>query len=536
MQNPINNNRYAEYCRKSSDSEDRQVQSIPDQQKELMPLRIARQANVVKSYGESQSAKKPGRPYFNEMIKLIEEGKIDGIICWKINRLARNPIDGGKIQWLLQTGKLKSILTPGKEYLPTDNVLMMAVELGMANQFILDLSKDVTRGMNTKVQKGWRPVKAPLGYLNDPVGLRGEKRIFKDPERFELVQKMWKLMLTGNYTIRRLRDIITNEWGLRSRQNNNTLSLGGLYRIFTNSFYYGEFTYHGEVFQGKHEPMISKVEFDRVQQVLGRAGKPRPKYKRLPFNGLIQCGECGAMITSDEKIKDIKATGEVRSYIYHHCTKKKKDTLCYQKPIKHEELVKQVNAYLNLITIPEEFLHWTREVLKANNEQEEYDRTLMLENHRKNYDSCLKRIDNLINLYISGDNADKELLTEEEFKNQKNALVAEKGQIEAQMKKIGERVNDWMDLTEKTFEFATYAKSFFEKADYEQKTDILRAFGQNFTLLDGKLDITLAKPFLVLKNGLTEASIQMAMSEPAKLLQPIGKNRPLETVFSHWSG
>ncbi len=255
MQNKSNASKYIEYCRKSSDSEDRQVQSIPDQLKELMPLRIARQANVIKSYGESQSAKKPGRPYFNEMIKMVEDGKADGIICWKINRLARNPIDGGKIQWLLQTGKLKSILTPGKEYLPTDNVLMMAVELGMANQFILDLSKDVTRGMNTKVQKGWRPVKAPLGYLNDPVGLRGEKRIFKDPERFELVQKMWKLMLSGNYTIRRLRDVITNEWGLRSRQNNNTLSLGGLYRIFTNSFYYGEFTYHGEVFQGKHEPM-----------------------------------------------------------------------------------------------------------------------------------------------------------------------------------------------------------------------------------------------------------------------------------------
>ncbi len=79
-------------------------------------------------------------------------------------------------------------------------------------------------------------------------------------------------------------------------------------------------------------------------------------------------------------------------------------------------------------------------MLKSNNEQEEHDRTLMLENHRKNYDSCLKRIDNLINLYISGDNADKELLTEDEFKSQKNGLVAEKAQIESQMRQVGERL------------------------------------------------------------------------------------------------
>ena len=535
MQQLTNNNRYVEYCRKSSDSEDRQVQSIPDQQKELAPLRIARRAKVVKCFGESQSAKKPGRPYFDEMIKMVEEGKIDGIICWKINRLARNPIDGGKIQWLLQTGKLKSILTPGKEYLPTDNVLMMAVELGMANQFILDLSKDVSRGMKTKVQKGWRPVKAPLGYLNDPIGLRGDKKVFKDPIRFELVQKMWRLMLTGNYTIRRLHGVATNEWGLRTKKQ-KVLSLGGLYRIFTNSFYYGEFTYHDEVFQGKHEAMINKIEFDRVQQILGRAGKPRPKYKRLPFNGLIRCGECDAMITSDEKLKTIKATGELKSYVYHHCTKKKKDIVCNQSPIKHEELIKQVNAYLDSITIPEEFLEWTRGVLHSNNEQEEHDRTVILENHRKNYDDCLKRIDNLINLYISADNADKELLTEDEFKNQKNSLVSEKAQIEQRMQQVGERVNEWMDLTEKTFEFATYAKIRFEKADYEQKTDILSALGQNFVLCDGKLDITLAKPFLALKNGLAKPSIQMSMSEPMKYVQHNVKNHPLEMVFSHWSG
>ncbi len=530
-----NKYRYIMYCRKSTDSEDRQVQSIPDQKKELAPLVESKQLNVIKVMGESQSAKKPGRPEFNEMIRMIEEGKADGIICWKVNRLARNPIDGGKIQWLLQQGVLKSIIMPGKEHLPSDNVLMMAVELGVANQFILDLSKDIVRGMKSKVDKGWRPMRAPIGYVNDKYGLRGEKRIFKDPERFPLVRKMWDTMLSGSYTIRQVRDKAVKEWGLRGKDG-EILSLSGAYKIFTNPFYYGEFTYNDELFQGKHDIMISKIEFDRVQSILGKAGKPRPKYKRLPFNGVINCGECRAMITSDEKSKYIHSTGETKSYIYHHCTKRKKDTECHQKPIKHEELVNQINTYLDLITIPEEFLQWTREVLRSNNEQEEQNRSLILNNHRKNYDDCLKRIDNLINLYISQDNANKELLTEDEFKNQKNGLIAEKGQIEGQIRKVEQGVNEWMDLTEKTFEFATYARARFETADFEGKTQILGVIGQNFSLIDGKLDITLAKPFLILKNGLTNISLQKVMSEPALRVGIQRENAPLGGAYFSWSG
>ena len=38
---------------------------------------------------------------------MIESGKVDAILCWKIDRLTRNPVDGGQIQWLLQNNKIK---------------------------------------------------------------------------------------------------------------------------------------------------------------------------------------------------------------------------------------------------------------------------------------------------------------------------------------------------------------------------------------------------------------------------------------------
>lgn len=200
--------RFILYARKSTDREDKQVQSIQDQIKVLTDIARDRGYTIVETIQESASAKAPGRPLFNTMLGNIKAGKADGILCWKIDRLCRNPIDGGSIQWMLQQGQLKIIQTIEKAYNPDDNVLIFSVETGVANQYIIDLRKNVTRGMNSKVEKGWMPGKTPVGYLNDPV----TRTIVNDPERFFIVKKAWETMAMGCYSVPQILEIATKEW------------------------------------------------------------------------------------------------------------------------------------------------------------------------------------------------------------------------------------------------------------------------------------------------------------------------------------
>jgi DNA invertase Pin-like site-specific DNA recombinase len=155
------------YCRKSSiEDSGRQVASIGDQKDALAKMIEAEKLNIVREpFSEEMSAKNPGRPIFNEMLDQIEQGKANAIACWAVNRLYRNPVDEGRLRWMLQKGIIKVIKTPSREFYPDDAGLLMGVEGCQATDYVIRLSKDVKRGLNGRVAKGWRPSLAPIGYL-----------------------------------------------------------------------------------------------------------------------------------------------------------------------------------------------------------------------------------------------------------------------------------------------------------------------------------------------------------------------------------
>ena len=88
------------YARKSTDVEDKQMRSIPDQLLELREFAKREEIDIVEEFTEAKTAKVPGREVFNAMVERLEKGEASGILSWHPDRLARNSVDGGKIIYL----------------------------------------------------------------------------------------------------------------------------------------------------------------------------------------------------------------------------------------------------------------------------------------------------------------------------------------------------------------------------------------------------------------------------------------------------
>jgi len=187
--------RYFIYCRKSSEAEDRQIASIESQLTTLERQFVGRSdIEIIGIYQEAFSAKAPGRPKFSEMMARVERQEADGIVAWAPDRLARNSIDGGRLIYMLDIGKLRDLKFATYTFENnSQGKFMLQIMFGQSKYYSDALSENVKRGNRTKIEKGWRPNQAPLGYLNDPV----TKTIIKDPLHFPLVRNMFDLMLTG---------------------------------------------------------------------------------------------------------------------------------------------------------------------------------------------------------------------------------------------------------------------------------------------------------------------------------------------------
>lgn len=302
------------YCRKSTDVEDKQVLSIEAQLTELREFAKRESLVVIEEFIEKQTAKIPGRPIFDSMIERIEKGEASGILAWHPDRLARNSVDGGRIIYLLDTGKLQSLKFPTHWFENTpQGKFVLQIAFGQSKYYVDNLSENVKRGNRQKLRRGEWPNWAPPGYKND----KNTRSIVVDPEKPPLVKKLFEEYSTGKYTLREMEKLCLN-WRLFSR-NNKPLHISSIQRILRNSFYIELMKYNGEVFEGKHKPIISKKLFESVQKVIASKSKKIEfgKY-HFVFRDLgMRCGECGLSITAE---KHIKKSG--REFSYYRCTKK----------------------------------------------------------------------------------------------------------------------------------------------------------------------------------------------------------------------
>jgi len=407
--------KYFIYCRKSSEDEERQILSIEAQFTELREFAKQNNLFVVKEYYESKTAKEPGREVFNFMLSEIEKGVASGILAWNPDRLARNSIDGGRIIYLVDTGKITSLKFPTFWFEPTpQGKFMLSVAFGQAKYYTDNLRENILRGIRQKIRRGELSAKAPLGYFNEP----RLRTIEPDKKTFNKVKEILRAFATGNYTLTQVQSKMFS-LGLVGARSGKKMPLSSVEHILKNPFYYGHFLYRGELHQGSHKPMVTKKLFDKIQQALKDNGKPRKKRKEKKEFLLLnfaRCGECGYCVTADRKIKK-----SGKEYVYYFCTRKSKIQKCQQNRFLREEvLTKQVKENCQKVSLPDD---WREKYFAKVNEwgkKNSQSSNLFAQNLKTELFAIKTKIDRLMDGYLEGS---FELA---EFQEKKNKLMAEK--------------------------------------------------------------------------------------------------------------
>jgi len=477
------------YCRKSEEAEDRQVQSIDDQLRAAEQIKARKSVTVLETFTEARSAKMPGRSEFNRMIEFIHSRKdIKGVICWKLNRLSRNPKDEGTIRWLLQSGEIEEIVTPEKTYTMVDSDFIMAIEGAQAQRFINDLRKDTARGIQSKLDKGMVPILAPPGYRNTTEKRQGERHIEAHPIYFDLMKKLFELFLTGNYSVEGLHKKV-KELGIKNSRN-QIFSKTQLHKALRDPFYTGtRFIYVKRLYtNGTHPAMITDEQYDLIQEILSNRSRPR-YFTHVGFlNGIVRCGECNGMITAEVHRKKYK-NGKTQEFAYYRCTKRKKEIKCSQPYIAVDKLDRQAIAYLKTIKLSPRFVDWAIKWLKVMHKEQQNIKESKLIATEDSYNDVNKKLDRLVELMISG------VITAKEGSEKKQLLEDEKKRLFDILSKIDIHATEWTNLTIQTFNFVKIAQDKFEFGTIEQKKTILKVIGSNLVLKDRQLTITLRTPF-----------------------------------------
>jgi DNA invertase Pin-like site-specific DNA recombinase len=301
----ITNMKYVMYSRKSSEGEDRQMLSLDAQERELLEIAKKYNLEIVATYRESMSAKAIGRPVFNSMVEFIKSGKADAVLCWKLDRLARNFIDGGLVIDMLQKSVIQQIRTYEAVHHPNDPVYTLAFLFGEANQYSRNLSTNVKMGNREKLIQGGWPHRAGFGYLND----KADKTLIVNKKQAPYVVRAFELYVKERQTLKQVTNTLHEE-GLRTGTGNK-LGKSQVHRILNNRLYTGHTVDGlGIIRKGNHQSLVSVVLFNEAQELLHRKAHIRPKRHLYSAQGFLKCNVCGCNITVDTQ-KEIQ---------YYYCT------------------------------------------------------------------------------------------------------------------------------------------------------------------------------------------------------------------------
>jgi site-specific DNA recombinase len=465
--------RFVALARVSSREQEREGFSLAVQADALMRYAagVPGGGEIVKFYRIAETASKSDeRRTFRELIEYTRANshKVDGLLFYKIDRAARNLPDYVELERLESEHGVPFISVSQ----PTENNpagrMMRRTLANMASFFTEQQSVDVREGLAKRAQEGWFVGMAPYGYRNVRRGGRGLVEV--DPVPAANVRRIFKLFATGDHTLDSLIAQLHAE-GLRFRPSHPKFPRNSVRQFLLNPAYCGMVVHGTQIYEGKHEPLVTKALFDRVHEVLHNKSKPHSRgLKPYLYRGLFRCGECGCFVTTETQ----------KGHNYLHCTKRVKRD-CSQRFVREEQITAQITEILRSVAIPADDADWMLGQLATDQAADDAEATAVIRRLRASLSDIQQKLERLADLYTS------EGLQMDEYASMRTKLLGRKRHVKDQLASIESNPLNRFEPLMRFVSDAKQAGFLATSGTDEQKRDLFRKTGSNLQLLNREL-------------------------------------------------
>lgn len=495
-------------ARVSSREQEREGFSLAIQEDALRRYAASAGGAIVRLFRIAETASKSDeRKTFKALIAFAKQraANLHGLLFYKLDRAARNLFDYVELERLESEYGLPFISVSQ----PTDNNpagrMMRRTLANMASFYTEQQSVDVREGLARRAQEGWFVGRAPYGYRN----VRRDGRSVVELERTEAdnVRRIFHLFATEPLTLDALTARLEAE-GRCFRSSLPRFPRSTIHVMLTDRAYLGELQYLGQWLPGKHEPLVDRGTWDRVQALL--SGKAYKSHALTYAGGLVRCSHCNCLVTGEQVVK--QRTG--KQYVYYRCT------MYNQKPdhprvrVTEHQLDEQVLGVFRRIRQPEAVRDWFAKALREWSRHDREISQVRAQQVQRELTLQRQQQDRLLNLRLLEEiDADTFAAKGTELRDRIATLTL---QLEAADRDRSEQAERAVE----TFELSQALEEKWLTADFAAKRQILGTVFSNFRLDGASLCYEVNKPFDVLVEDLSVQQTRGDWIRTSDLLVP----------------
>ncbi|MEX5650369.1 cassette chromosome recombinase CcrB [Staphylococcus cohnii species complex 1638] len=356
------------------------------------------------------SGKSMNRPELQRMLNDAKNGKLDCVMVYKTNRLARNTSDLLTIVEELHRQNVEFFsLSERMEVKNSTGKLMLQILASFSEFERNTILENIYTGQHQRALEGYYQGNLPLGYNNIP---DNKKELMINQHEANIVKYIFESYAKG-HGYRKIANAL-NHKGYVTKKG-NAFSISAVTYILSNPFYIGKIQFakykdwndkrrkglndKPVIAEGKHTPIISQSLWDKVQARKKQVSeKPQVHGKGTNIlTGLILCPQCSASMSASTTVNTLK-DGTKKRIRYYSCSnfRNKGSKVCSANSVRADVIEKYVMDQILEIVKSDKVI---KQVVERVNQEHQIDTSAL--NHdiaykQQQYDEVQIKLDNLI--------------------------------------------------------------------------------------------------------------------------------------------